>query len=75
MASDPKQPAGDSSELPARERRFLSGRLSIEQIELGQQITTQQAEDIIADLIEADRNFRRTPKKPEPYRARYRRGD
>jgi len=75
VSADTPQPGKRAVPLPERERRYLSGPLSIEQLELGQQITTEQAERIISELIEADVQFRRTPKKPEPYRARFRRGD
>jgi hypothetical protein len=62
--------------LPERERVFVSGRLGIDSIELGQQLTTKQAELIIEELLEADREYRRTPvEKPEVYRPRFRRGD
>ncbi|MCB1221493.1 MAG: hypothetical protein H7A35_04510 [Planctomycetales bacterium] len=75
MSADSPQPDKRELPLPERERRYMSGPHSIEQLELGQQITTEQAERIISELIEADVQFRRTPRKPEPYRARYRKGD
>lgn len=72
------QQPGDNTEgtVPERERLFVSGRIGIDSIELGQQLTTKQAENIIEDLIEADREYRRTPvAKPEVYRPGFRRGD
>ncbi|MEZ5336694.1 MAG: hypothetical protein R3F46_00380 [bacterium] len=69
------QPEMQEPALPERTRRFISGPLLLEQLELGQQLTTEQAEYIIEDLIERDRQFRLTPRRPEPYRARYTKGD
>lgn len=71
----PQSSNSSQSAHPERDRRYVSGELVIDSIELGQQITTKQAEAIIEELIEADRKFRRTPVKPPVYRTGMRRGD